>query len=271
MESKLRAQVLQSLPKELQDYVISHYAPDCEQVSPTAAIIHKLTFRRSVISFGHTGHTVDTFDRTFVMVMDVMRTFDRRRVLRRWQLSSMFPEEPISTTETRWHLQNQLEQDEIAKAIEPAVAEWHNPFRKLPKPLMDKIRWCALEPTPSAKCMYEVYRVSPSIMEFHCDTWHIQEWPRRELPTIDGCVRGPEFCPRSQEVLIQSFGDSCLSILEASAELGRHPAAQLIHDHFHPLDDAYDSDYNDACDACDSDSDCEYNWRRNVDSDLDVV
>ena len=155
-----------------------------------------------------------------------------------------------------WIRQNQLEQDEIAKA------EMHNPFRKLPKPQMDKIRWCALEPTPSAKCMYEVYRVSPSIMEFHCDTWHIQEWPRRELPTIDGCVRGPEFCPRSQEVLIQSLPIDGDSILEASAELGRHPAAQLIHDHFHHflypfLYDACDSDYDDG--GCYSDS--EYDWR----------
>ena len=47
-------------------------------------------------------------------------------------------------------VQNQLEQDEIAKA------ELHNPFRKLPKPLMDEIRWCALEPTPSAKIMKDV-------------------------------------------------------------------------------------------------------------------
>ena len=57
-----------------------------------------------------------------------------------------------------WIRQNQLEQDEIAKA------EMHNPFRKLPKPLMDKIRWCALEPTPTAKIMKDVtvlWRVFP--------------------------------------------------------------------------------------------------------------
>ena len=59
-----------------------------------------------------------------------------------------------------WIRQNQLEQDEIAKA------EMHNPFRKLPKPLMDKIRWCALEPTPTAKIMKDVavlWRVFPDI------------------------------------------------------------------------------------------------------------
>ena len=63
-----------------------------------------------------------------------------------------------------WIRQNQLEQDEIAKG------EMHNPFRKLPKPLMDKIRWCALEPTPSAKIMKDVsilWSVNP----------HSRGWP----------------------------------------------------------------------------------------------
>ena len=44
MESKVQAQALQSLPEELEDYVISHFAPDCEQVSPTAQLIHELVF-----------------------------------------------------------------------------------------------------------------------------------------------------------------------------------------------------------------------------------
>ena len=50
-------------------------------------------------------------------------------------------------------VQNQLEQDEIAK--EPASIA-NNPFRKLPTPLMDKIRWYALGPTPSANIMKDV-------------------------------------------------------------------------------------------------------------------
>ena len=55
----------------------------------------------------------------------------------------------------------------------------HNPVRKLPKPLMDKIRWWATEPTPSAKCMYEVYAdyYTYDRLVFLCDTWHTLEWP----------------------------------------------------------------------------------------------
>ena len=107
MESKLRAQVLKSLPEELQDYVNSHYAPDSEQVSPTAAIIHELRFRRGIV-MGH--NTRGTRVCTMVKVIDYP---DSHHVMRRWVL--MVPEE---STSMREYLQNQIEQDRIAMEVE---------------------------------------------------------------------------------------------------------------------------------------------------------
>ena len=58
--------------------------------------------------------------------------------------------------ETKVRLANEIEQDRIAKAIKPKVAKYHNPVRKLPKPLRDMICWMAREPTPTAKIMKDV-------------------------------------------------------------------------------------------------------------------
>ena len=102
MESKLRAQVLQSLPKELEDYVISHYAPDCEQVSPTAAIIHELTFHRCIAR-----------GRFKVLVICYPHNGRHRHAFHRWVL--MVPEEIINMSE---YLENQIEQDRIAMEVE---------------------------------------------------------------------------------------------------------------------------------------------------------
>jgi len=55
---------------------------------------------------------------------------------------------------TTARLQNEIEQDRIAKALEPVVAE--HLMQKLPKVLEDKIRWWATEPTPTAKIMKDV-------------------------------------------------------------------------------------------------------------------
>ena len=63
---------------------------------------------------------------------------------------------------TTARLQNEIEQDRIAKALEPVVAE--HLMQKLPKVLEDKIRWWATEPTPTAKIMKDVsilFRVFP--------------------------------------------------------------------------------------------------------------
>ena len=63
---------------------------------------------------------------------------------------------------TKARLQNEIEQDRIAKTLEPVVAEYN--LRKLPTTLVDEIRWWAREPTPTAKIMKNVrvsWRVFP--------------------------------------------------------------------------------------------------------------
>ena len=115
MESNLRAQVLKSLPEELQDYVNSHYAPDSEQVSPTAAIIHELRFRRGIV-MGH--NTRGTRGCTMVKVIDYLDSHHvrRRRIL-------MVPEDSKDSTSMREYLQNQIEQDRIAMEVEEAMID----------------------------------------------------------------------------------------------------------------------------------------------------
>ncbi len=64
--------------------------------------------------------------------------------------------------QTKARLQNELEQDRIAKALEPVAAE--HLMQKLPNELEDMIRWWATEPTPTAKIMKGVsvsWRVFP--------------------------------------------------------------------------------------------------------------
>ena len=64
--------------------------------------------------------------------------------------------------ENQKRLQNEIEQDRIAKTLEPVVAEYN--LRKLPTTLVDEIRWWAREPTPTAKIMKNVrvsWRVFP--------------------------------------------------------------------------------------------------------------
>ena len=64
--------------------------------------------------------------------------------------------------ENQKRLQNEIEQDRIAKTLEPVVAEYN--LRKLPQVLEDQIRWWAREPTPTAKIMKNVrvsWRVFP--------------------------------------------------------------------------------------------------------------
>ena len=51
-------------------------------------------------------------------------------------------------------LPEELEQDRIAKALEPVAAE--HLMQKLPNELEDMIRWWATEPTPTAKIMKDV-------------------------------------------------------------------------------------------------------------------
>ena len=81
-------------------------------------------------------------------------------------------------------VQNQLEQDEIAKA------ESQNPFRKLPKPLMDEIRLWAREPTPTAKIMKNVYII-----------WQVFPQP---LYVSNICPYGPD---RKVRIQVGVYGD----------------------------------------------------------------
>ena len=115
-----------------------------QEPTPSAKCMHELTFCRCIAR-----------GRIRTLVIDYP---DSRRVFRK--LILRVPP-PIYTNMTEY-LQNQLEQDRIAKAIEPVVAE--NLMQKLPTVLKDKIRWWATEPTPTAKIMKDVsilFRVFP--------------------------------------------------------------------------------------------------------------
>jgi len=137
LEPVVAENLMQKLPNVLEDKIRWL----AQEPTPSAKCMHELTFHQYKDQ-GWWGDTIGL----------VISYPDSRRVMRRRYINLLdLIEEPTNVTE---YLQNQLEQDRIAKALEPVVAE--HLMQKLPKVLEDKIRWWATEPTPTAKIMKDV-------------------------------------------------------------------------------------------------------------------
>ena len=116
--------------------------PDHLQSSPTAKLMDGMTFRyhcgsRMKVShssriFRKAGETPDSNSDLQTMlemriwtVPRLIFDWEKRDVIRRWQGIRLPPPFPYRDSQnTRWW-QNQKEQDRIAKALEPVVAEYY--------------------------------------------------------------------------------------------------------------------------------------------------
>ena len=152
MES--RDTISQTLPEELAALVEVYIPLDRDQSSPTAALINELRFNR----------TPDRAHPCLLYIMCDGRVFKQQNrydpylgifhAARAYNMFIQTNKTYETDQQTKARLANELEQDRIAKALEPVVAEYH--MRKLPEVLVGMIRWWATEPTPTAKIMKDV-------------------------------------------------------------------------------------------------------------------
>ena len=224
-----RYQISKLLYDELVDLVEAFFPMDRNQASPTAAVVHGSgLFGCSV------GENVDP------------------QYVDHWcRLASEWEASP--PTKLEWDRMN--EQDRIAKALEPVVAE--HLLQKLPKVLEDMIRWWATEPSPPATLISTLKFRQSRPHEFHndgldstvveCgDAAHFirnKYYPRcqyrrylhsdfddRLHPHHFGIVvvlkrlRNIDPLARYGETVIREVPDGW----EVSADLGYHPTARLI-------------------------------------------
>ena len=153
---KSRDQLSKLLPDVLVELVEAYYPCDRDRASPIAPLMRELRFNR-------------TPDHAHPCLLCIMCERPMFRLMGREPWESWATYMPlrikgdIETREaTKARLQNEIEQDRIAKSLEPVVAE--HLMQKLPKELEDKIHWWATEPTPTAKIMKDVsieFRVFP--------------------------------------------------------------------------------------------------------------
>ena len=142
MENYLRAQILKSLPEDVCS-IIDEIATGWEP-TPTAKLMENV-YVEKVYAGGRAGW-LDTW-----WYHEVSRFYHFQ----------FFPANFVgidglvfSEEATKARLQNEIEQDRIAKALEPVVADYH--MMKLPEVLEDMILWWATEPSSTAKLMKEL-------------------------------------------------------------------------------------------------------------------
>ena len=245
-----RDQISKLLPDVLVELVNAYYPYDRDQASPTATLMHELRFNR-------------TPDHAHPCLLCIMCERPMFRLMGRepWEQHPSFMLLRVNggrgeTQEaTKARFQNEFEQDRIAKALEPVVAE--HLLQKLPKVLEDMIRWWATEPSPPATLISTLKFRQSRTHEFHndgldstvveCgDAAHFFRnncYPRcqyrrylhsdfddRLHPHHFGIVvvlkrlRNIDPLARYGETVIRELPDGW----EVSADLGYHPTARLI-------------------------------------------